>query len=800
MLLRRCMQELNGANIQLLNFSNTTLSFSEVVDYLCENLGLSIDDASLNERMQRLRYALMQKDEDDLTTVLVIDDAHNLTTDTLNDLLSIANPPNIDRPLIVTIVAGPPELVGQLERLERPAHIARLTPLAEVEVGNFIAHQMQIAGYPRQDIFTPNRNEAITEYTKGNPRTINSLCDAALFIASMEDQRLISPEIIEKAARQCFLIDPERIVYEYPELPTAAEASAVNTDMGDDDTGLDNLPPSAPLISVQPGLSSTKAGDVLGLRIGDVSAELAAAGITPLAIDEDETIPQFRHPQTQTPADTSDYGSNIERTRAVATESSLDKAGQPVKRLVLAEDFAMSAQAGAADSSQQASHKIVSGLTTVGGEFQLKPRRRRSYRWLRVTLALLVFLAVLSTAIWYKPDFFNMTRAEVDGYVERIKSSAGLYTDRAKTLVNGSRNDQQQVPSPQTSTATTASTANETTERNGAMVEKTVSPAAQTPSPDAAGNQDDSAKSDSSVLPQATLDQAADTAATETGPVAPMPPVETSSDVVIVNQEKTPQQALQPLPAGARPTAPDNTAGVTTSAVAPAPTASAQEEMNHNSAAETQIATMQPAEQMPGVSEADKPAMENSSANMETPPASQMTGTTNQSPSMDSNTGVSAAATTSTTLEQQETAPSQVQDTAQDAVSNEPPATTATAGESGQAVAMAPEVATSAAADEVQTLLESARQQMSARRLTTPENDNAFATYRSVLQIDPANLEAQQGLDDIKETYINWATSALRDNEWSNAIRYYERALRIDPDDPDVQQALDQAKQSQPSQ
>jgi hypothetical protein len=227
--------------------------------------------------------------------------------------------------------------------------------------------------------------------------------------------------------------------------------------------------------------------------------------------------------------------------------------------------------------------------------------------------------------------------------------------------------------------------------------------------------------------------------------------------------------------------------------------------MNHNSAAETQIATMQPAEQMPGVSEADKPAMENSSANMETPPASQMTGTTNQRPSMDSNTGVSAAATTSTTLEQQETAPSQVQDTAQDAVSNEPPATeppatTATAGESGQAVAMAPEVATSAAADEVQTLLESARQQMSARRLTTPENDNAFATYRSVLQIDPANLEAQQGLDDIKETYINWATSALRDNEWSNAIRYYERALRIDPDDPDVQQALDQAKQSQPSQ
>jgi tetratricopeptide (TPR) repeat protein len=167
---------------------------------------------------------------------------------------------------------------------------------------------------------------------------------------------------------------------------------------------------------------------------------------------------------------------------------------------------------------------------------------------------------------------------------------------------------------------------------------------------------------------------------------------------------------------------------------------------------------------------------------------------------MDSKTGVSAAATTSTTLEQQETAPSQVQDTAQDAVSNEPPATTATAGESGQAVAMAPEVATSAAADEVQTLLESARQQMSARRLTTPENDNAFATYRSVLQIDPANLEAQQGLDDIKETYINWATSALRDNEWSNAIRYYERALRIDPDDPDVQQALDQAKQSQPSQ
>jgi tetratricopeptide (TPR) repeat protein len=99
--------------------------------------------------------------------------------------------------------------------------------------------------------------------------------------------------------------------------------------------------------------------------------------------------------------------------------------------------------------------------------------------------------------------------------------------------------------------------------------------------------------------------------------------------------------------------------------------------------------------------------------------------------------------------------------------------------------------------DAIQALLNEAVRQLEARRLTTPSNDNAFATYREILQLDPDNTEARQGLDQIKQTYRDWAERALQDDDRTKAIGYYERALSVDPEDSAIRATLDRLEQLQ---
>ncbi|MFO1349455.1 MAG: hypothetical protein U1F68_01740 [Gammaproteobacteria bacterium] len=107
----------------------------------------------------------------------------------------------------------------------------------------------------------------------------------------------------------------------------------------------------------------------------------------------------------------------------------------------------------------------------------------------------------------------------------------------------------------------------------------------------------------------------------------------------------------------------------------------------------------------------------------------------------------------------------------------------------------------------VQELLSTGRQQLSARRLTSPAGDNAYETFQKVLALDPTNPEALAGLDDIADTYLNLALGAKQQGDLRKSLQHVKRGLGIAPKNDalkklrrDVEAALALAdRQNQPA-
>lgn len=86
----------------------------------------------------------------------------------------------------------------------------------------------------------------------------------------------------------------------------------------------------------------------------------------------------------------------------------------------------------------------------------------------------------------------------------------------------------------------------------------------------------------------------------------------------------------------------------------------------------------------------------------------------------------------------------------------------------------------------VQPLLDQARRQLAAKRLTTPPGDNAYETLSHLRAIAPNMPEVGQLLSTLENTYRRWAAMAERDGNWDDARRFYGRALTVNPGDADL--------------
>ena len=204
-LLRRLMENMEP-NVRFVFFYNTTLTFEELLDFICEELGLPIKGAVRLQKIQMLNRFLMEQLVREGTVVLLIDEAQNLGEEVLENLRLLSNLETATEKLLQIVLVGQPELETKLNQPElrqlkqRIAIQCRLERLDDEEVGPFITYRLNAVGYKRQQLFLADAVQEVAYYSKGFPRLINILCDNALLIAYATSQKKITADIIREAA------------------------------------------------------------------------------------------------------------------------------------------------------------------------------------------------------------------------------------------------------------------------------------------------------------------------------------------------------------------------------------------------------------------------------------------------------------------------------------------------------------------------------------------------------------------------------------------------------------------------
>jgi general secretion pathway protein A len=186
---------------------NTYVNFSELLRVTLRDLGLAPKDPSKVMLLEELKNYLIKQLKQNHTVAMLIDEAQNLSDETLENLKLLSNLETDQEKLLQIVLMGQPELEAKLDQPElwplkqRVTVHCQLGPLSDDEVGPYIDFRLRTAGYEGRGLFHRDAVQQIAFYSKGIPRLINIICDNALLIAYAESRKMIPVDIIKQVAR-----------------------------------------------------------------------------------------------------------------------------------------------------------------------------------------------------------------------------------------------------------------------------------------------------------------------------------------------------------------------------------------------------------------------------------------------------------------------------------------------------------------------------------------------------------------------------------------------------------------------
>jgi general secretion pathway protein A len=207
----RCLLEQIPENSAIAFIFNPKLTSMELLATICDEFGItySKDSYSIKEYVDRINYFLLETHSKGVKSVLIIDEAQNLSSDVLEQLRLLTNLETNQHKLLHVILLGQPELGTKLSEPDlsqlSQRIIARyhLGPLPKKDVGAYVHHRLNVAGI-RKQLFSESAINRLYELTGGVPRLINVICDRALLGTFTQEQETVSKSTLSKAAHEVF--------------------------------------------------------------------------------------------------------------------------------------------------------------------------------------------------------------------------------------------------------------------------------------------------------------------------------------------------------------------------------------------------------------------------------------------------------------------------------------------------------------------------------------------------------------------------------------------------------------------
>ena len=208
LLVRSVLQLLQKSNVAFACVFNPSLSPLEFIRYIAGDFGLPVAGKAKDELILSLNAFLMQRHQKKLTTLLVVDEAHHLPAELLEEVRLLTNLETAQRKLLQIVLAGQPELDEKLDSFELRQLKQRITlrcqlePLSLEETAGYIHRRLHIAGLSNEvTLFSLAAVAAVFEHSQGIPRLINTVCENSLLTGYARRALTITPEIVEEVAK-----------------------------------------------------------------------------------------------------------------------------------------------------------------------------------------------------------------------------------------------------------------------------------------------------------------------------------------------------------------------------------------------------------------------------------------------------------------------------------------------------------------------------------------------------------------------------------------------------------------------
>jgi len=210
-----CLRDfLSSQQMTYASLFNSRLTVGQFFEMIAYDFGLRCTRTSKTEVLFALNEMILERANLGRTTVLIVDEAHNLDWDVLEEIRLLGNLENRRGKLLQIVLAGQPELDRKMEAPEfrqlkqRIALRCVLQPFAMEETLEYIQSRLARAGMKQQTVFTPEILREIHFRTQGIPRVINAVCDNLLLTAFALESKVATVEMLDEVSTDMRLLWP----------------------------------------------------------------------------------------------------------------------------------------------------------------------------------------------------------------------------------------------------------------------------------------------------------------------------------------------------------------------------------------------------------------------------------------------------------------------------------------------------------------------------------------------------------------------------------------------------------------
>ncbi|MDO6425476.1 XrtA-associated ATPase [Thalassotalea sp. 1_MG-2023] len=205
---RNLLNQLGDESIVAAQLVTTKLDPHELLALVVSEFQIKAKGDTKADLIQAIEEFLISLNKQGKRALLIVDEAQNLPSETVEELRMLSNFQLDNKPLIQSFLLGQEELkpIIQAPNMEqfrqRIIASAHLRPLSVEEVKEYINHRIHQAGCERDDVFSDDAFELIHEKTLGVPRKINIFVDRLLLFGFLEELEIINSAAILAVAEE----------------------------------------------------------------------------------------------------------------------------------------------------------------------------------------------------------------------------------------------------------------------------------------------------------------------------------------------------------------------------------------------------------------------------------------------------------------------------------------------------------------------------------------------------------------------------------------------------------------------